>query len=213
MDSKRQHAARVLSKLKKKYKSEMRTALHHTSDWEMLVATMLSARTQDRQVNKITPRLFKKFRTINEFAVLKPEQLYPYIGSIGLYPSKAKNIVKTANMLKSTYNLKLPRTIAGLTTLPGVGRKTANVVLANAFGINEGMAIDTHCITVANRLKLVNTKDPKKIEQELMPLFENRDWGDVTHLFIALGRDTCTARVKYCERCVLKNMCPSSTAR
>jgi endonuclease-3 len=209
----KQYANEIISRLKRRYKSEMRTSLDHASDWEMLVATMLSAQAQDRRVNRVTPRLFKKYKRINDFAVLKPAQLYPYIGSIGLYRSKASNIIKTANLLKKCFNLRIPKTIAELTTLPGVGRKTANVLLANAFGINEGVAIDTHCITVANRLGLVDTRDPKRIEQRLMALFENRDWGNVTHLFIALGRDVCTARAKYCERCVLKEICPSSTAR
>jgi endonuclease-3 len=203
----------VISRLKKKYKKEMKTTLEHSSKWELLVATMLSAQAQDSQVNKISGPLFKKYKSIEDFAKLRPAQLYPYIGSIGLYRGKAKNIIKTAKSLKEDFGLEIPKTIKELTTLSGVGRKTANVVLANAFGINEGIAIDTHCITVANRLGFVRTKDPKKIEQKFMKLVDPNDWGNLTHLFISLGRDTCTARVKYCERCVLNNICKSSDTR
>lgn len=203
----------VISRLKRKYSKQMKTVLDHSNAWEMLVATILSAQAQDRQVNKVTGPLFKKYKNIEDFAKLKPRQLYPYINSIGLYRGKAKNIIKTAKVLKEDYDFKIPNTIDELTTLSGVGRKTANVLLSNAFGINEGIAIDTHCITVANRLGLARTKDPKKIEKRLMKLVDNKDWGNLTHLFISLGRDTCTARVKYCERCVLKDVCPSSDAK
>jgi len=204
---------KVLSLLKKRYSKSLQTPLDHSNEWQLLVATMLSAQAQDRQVNKVTKALFKKYNKIEDFADLKPSQLYPYISSIGLYRGKAKNIIKTAGILKKDFKLKIPTTIAELTTLPGVGRKTANVVLANAFDINEGIAIDTHCITVANRLGFASTKDPKKIEQTLMKLVDRKDWGNITHLFIALGRDTCTARKKHCERCILKRICPSSDAR
>ncbi|HII10420.1 MAG: endonuclease III [Candidatus Micrarchaeaceae archaeon] len=209
----RKYMNEVLALLRKRYGKRLRTSLDHSNEWQLLVATMLSAQAQDRQVNKVTKRLFSKYNDIEDFASLKPQQLYPYIGSIGLYRGKARNIVNTAKILKRDFKLKIPRTIAGLTTLPGVGRKTANVVISNAFGINEGIAIDTHCITVANRLGVANTKDPKKIEQGLMKITDKKDWGDLTHLFIALGRDTCTARKKYCESCILRHICPSSDAR
>ncbi len=209
----KKYMKKVMSLLKRRYSNSLKTSLDHSNEWQLLVATILSAQAQDKQVNKITKRLFNKYSSIKDFADLRPSQLYPYISSIGLYRGKAKNIVKTAVILKRDFNFKIPTTINELTTLPGVGRKTANVVLANAFDINEGIAIDTHCITVANRLKLANTKDPKKIEQALMRIAEKKDWGNLTHMFIALGRDTCTARVKYCDRCVLKAVCPSSEAR
>lgn len=209
----RKYMNEVLALLRKRYGKRLRTSLNHSDEWQLLVATMLSAQAQDRQVNKVTKRLFSKYNDIDDFASLKPQQLYPYIGSIGLYRGKARNIINTAKILKRDFKLKVPKTIAGLMTLPGVGRKTANVVISNAFGINEGIAIDTHCITVANRLGVASTKDPKKIEQGLMKITDRKDWGDVTHLFIALGRDTCTARKKYCERCILRHICPSSDAR
>jgi endonuclease III len=210
---KRKYIKEVIVRLKKKYKREMRTSLDHSSAWELLVATILSAQAQDKQVNKITGAMFNKYKTLNQFAKLKPTELYPYIKSIGLYKGKGKNIIATAKILETNFDSKVPKTIEDLTTLKGVGRKTANVVLANAFGINEGVAIDTHCITVANRLGLVKSKDPKKIEKTMITIVDKKDWGNLTHLFISLGRDVCTARTKYCERCVLKDMCPSSDAR
>jgi endonuclease III len=203
----------IIRRLKKRYSGNMQTMLYHSNPWELLVATMLSAQSQDRQVNKITGPLFKKYKNINDYTTLKPQQLYTYISSIGLYRTKAKNIISTAKILQSNFNSKVPKKMQDLVTLKGVGRKTANVVLANAFGINEGIAIDTHCITVANRLGLAKTKDAKKIEQNLIKITKKEEWGNLTHLFIALGRDVCTARTKYCERCVLKDICPSSAAR
>lgn len=173
----KKYMKKVMSLLKRRYSNSLKTSLDHSNEWQLLVATILSAQAQDKQVNKITKRLFNKYSSIKDFADLRPSQLYPYISSIGLYRGKAKNIVKTAVILKRDFNFKIPTTINELTTLPGVGRKTANVVLANAFDINEGIAIDTHCITVANRLKLANTKDPKKIEQALMRIAEKKDWG------------------------------------
>ncbi|MGI0100410.1 MAG: endonuclease III [Candidatus Micrarchaeaceae archaeon] len=207
------YMANVLARLKRKYKKEMKTSLDHSNAWELLVATMLSAQSQDKQVNKITGPLFRKYRTISDFAALNPRQLYPYIGSIGLYRSKSRNIVSAARAIRERFNSKVPSTMDGLTSLDGVGRKTANVVLSNAFGINDGIAIDTHCITVSNRLGIARTKDPVRIEKRLMNLVGRKDWENINHLFIALGRDTCTARAKHCSRCVLRDICPSSDAR
>ncbi len=213
MENKREYLKAVIRKLKVRYKSEMKTSLDHTSAWELLVATMLSAQSQDSQVNKVTRRLFRKYGTVSKFANATPKELYPYIGSLGLYRNKSKNIIATAKAISGSFNGRVPNSLEELTSLKGVGRKTANVVLANAFGINEGIAIDTHCITVANRLGLTRSKDAKKIEKQIMPILDRREWGNITHLFISLGRDTCTARSKHCERCVLKGICPSSTAR
>jgi endonuclease-3 len=209
----RAYAKEVMRLLRKRYGSKLRTTLEHSSPWELLVATMLSAQSQDSQVNKVTKRLFRRYADVNAYAALRPQALYPYIGSLGIYRNKAKNIVGSARMIVKEFGGKVPSTMKRLITLPGVGRKTANVVLSNAFGISEGIAIDTHCIVVSNRLGLVSTKDPEKIESVLMPLVPRSEWRDVTHLFIALGRDVCTARRKYCRDCVLNRICPSSNAR
>ena len=208
-----EYARRILRLLKAKYRKEMRTSLSHSNPWELLVATILSAQSQDKQVNVVTRELFRRYRKPTDYVRADGKSLYKYVKSLGLYRNKAKNIVSAARMIENEFGGRVPNTMEALTELPGVGRKTANVVLSNAFGINEGIAIDTHCITVSNRLGLVKTKDPERIEQRLMKLFPRGEWSNVSHLFIALGRDTCQARKKYCERCVLKEICVSSTIK
>jgi endonuclease-3 len=210
---KKDYARDILRLLKTRYADEMQTSLEHANPWELLVATMLSAQSQDKQVNKVTARLFKAYKKPADFARLDGRELYRFVRSLGLYRNKAKNIVSAAEIIETEFKGKVPKTMAGLTSLPGVGRKTANVVLSNAFGINEGIAIDTHCITVSNRLGLARTRDPEKIEAKLVKLFPRKEWSNVSHLFIALGRDTCQAKAKHCERCVLKRMCVSSTVK
>ena len=201
----------LLKRLKARYRSEMRTFLLHSNAWELLVATMLSAQAQDAQVNRITPRLFRRYKSVGEYAALKPSDLYAYTGSVGLFRSKSRNIVNAAKEIESRFNGRVPDTMDGLTSLPGVGRKTANVVLANHFKENQGIAIDTHCITVSRRLFLFRTRNAEKIERRLMEYVPRRDWGNINNLFIALGRDVCTARSKRCAGCVLNDVCPSST--
>ncbi|MCL4363409.1 endonuclease III [Candidatus Marsarchaeota archaeon] len=211
--NRRLYASHVLRLLKRKYRNAMRTGLNHENPWELLVATVLSAQAQDRQVNLVTPALFTRYKSIEQFASANPSSLYRYTNSIGLYKTKSRNIVNAARMLRDEFKLQVPHSIEGLIKLPGVGRKTANVVLSNAYGINEGIAIDTHCITVANRLGLARSKKPEVIEKILMAQYPKKEWQNVSHLFIALGRDTCTARKKICERCILKRVCPSSTLK
>ncbi|HVC57901.1 MAG TPA: endonuclease III [Candidatus Acidoferrales bacterium] len=211
--SKAEFLGKVVARLKRRYRAQMVTTLDHGTPFELLVATMLSAQAQDVTVNKYTPRLFKDYKRVGDFADATPSQIFPYIKNIGLFRSKGRNIVKMARMLRQRFGSRVPKTIEELTLLPGVGRKTANVVLSNAYGISEGIAIDTHCITVSNRLGLVRTTDPVKIEARIMKMLPSREWKDVSHLFIALGRDVCTAKAKHCERCVLRDICPSSTVR
>ena len=213
MDAAKKRAKIVLKRLEVRYRKYMRTELEHSNPGQLLVATLLSAQAQDRQVNKVTKTLFRKYGRVSDYCVLAPRDLYPYVKSIGLYRQKTKSIINAAKMIKKAFGLKVPNSMADLITLPGVGRKTANVVLSNAFDINTGIAIDTHCITVSNRLGFVRTRNPKKIETRLMKLFRKSEWGKINHLFIALGRDVCTARAKYCERCVLNDLCPSSDVR
>ncbi len=212
-ESKKRFAALVLHKLKQRYRKEMHTTLEYSNPWQLLVAIILSAQSQDAQVNKATKKLFADFPNVDAYAYIKEEALYPYIKTLGLYRSKAKSIVATAQAVKSRFNGKVPKSMKELLSLRGVGRKTANVFLSSYYNINEGIAIDTHCITVSNRLGLSHSKDPIKIEKSLMQLVEKKDWGNVTPLFIALGRDTCQARHKYCERCILNKICPSSSIK
>jgi endonuclease-3 len=209
----RAYIGRVIRLLKGRYASEMHTSLDYKTPFQLLVATILSAQSQDVKVNLLTPKLFRDYPDPKSYVGAKASDLYPYIRHLGLYQGKSKSIAKTANILCSRFGSEVPKTIEELTTLAGVGRKTANVVLSDAYGIDEGIAIDTHCITVANRLGLANTKNPVKIEKALMDIVPKAEWGDVSHLFIALGRDTCQARIKRCEDCVLKRICPSSTSR
>jgi endonuclease-3 len=203
----------VISRLKKNYPKELRTRLDYKNPWELLVATMLSAQSQDAQVNKVTPALFRKYPNLKDYLGESPSTLYPFVKSLGLYRNKSKNIIKAAHHIHSNFNDRVPTRMEQLTEIPGVGRKTANVVQGNAFEVIEGIAVDTHCITTANRLFLFNTKSAEKIERRLMEFVPRKEWINVTHLLIALGRDTCTARKKYCGRCVLKDICPSSDAK
>lgn len=205
--------AEVLSRLKARYRDSMKSSLEYSNPWEMLVATMLSAQSTDRQVNKVTKELFRRYSKPNQFARLSPQALQRHINSLGLYRNKSKNIIASAKMVMRLHGGKVPNKMNELVKLPGVGRKTANVVLSEAFSASEGIAIDTHCITVANRLGLVNSKDPEKIERKLMEKFPSREWRNVSNLLIALGRDACTARIKHCERCVLNDICPSSSLK
>ena len=211
--SRREFLGTVMSRLKRRYRRQMVTSLDHKSPFQLLVATILSAQAQDATVNRYTPKLFRDYPTIGDFADARPSEIFPYIRNIGLFRSKGRNMVKMARMLRERFHSRVPKSIDELTALPGVGRKTANVVLSNAHGIHEGIAIDTHCITVSNRLGLVRSRDPVRIEARLMKMLPRSEWQNVSHLFIALGRDVCTARVKYCDRCVLREICPSSTAR
>jgi endonuclease-3 len=200
----------IIKKLKNKYKNSIHTTLQYNSAWQLLVATMLSAQSKDNQVNKITKKLFKKYPDIKNYTNLDKRILYKYINSLGLYRNKAENIINAAKFIVTNYNGIVPDSLNELIKIKGVGRKTANVVLSNYFGKHEGIAIDTHCITVSNRLFLLNTKNQKKIENILIKHVPKKDWGIITNLFIALGRDVCTARNKYCKKCVLNNICPSS---
>ena len=203
----------ILSRLKKRYPEEMHTFLEHTNPWELLIATMLSAQAPDAQVNKVTPSMFKKYPNARNYIKLKPAQLYKYTKSLNFYKTKSKHVIEAAQYIEKNFNGSVPRSLERLMELPGVGRKTANVVLSNAFDKHEGIAIDTHCITVSDRLFLYKTESAAVVEERLMKIVPKSDWKNVNHLFIALGRDVCTARRKYCEDCVLKDICPSSTVR
>ncbi len=213
MDKDSRRIRRIMALLKRRYGAGRPAFLHFSTPWQLLVATILSAQAQDPTVNRATAGLFKRYPKVRDYASLRPEQLYKYVKSIGLYKGKSKNIVNSAKTIVREYNSDVPKSVDELVKLPGVGRKTANVVLANAYGINEGIAIDTHCIRVSNKLGFVKTNNPEKIEKRLMAIAPKSDWREINHLFIDLGRDVCTARKTYCDRCVLKKICPSSTVR
>ena len=182
-------------------------ALHHRSAWELLVATILSAQCTDVRVNMVTPELFRKYPTPAAFAALGPEQLEPDIRSTGFFRNKAKSLVGAAQRLLQDFRGQVPQTMEELLTLPGVARKTANVVLGTWFKKNEGVVVDTHVQRISRRLELTREEDPKKIEQDLMRLIPRGKWTDFSHQIIWHGRKTCVARKPKCAECPLEDLC------
>jgi endonuclease-3 len=201
----------ILKSLKKEYGGTPQTALHFSSPFELLVATILSAQTTDAQVNRVTEGLFKKYRTVQDFADTTPEKLAKDIRSVNFFNNKAKSINKAAKMILEKFGGKMPQTMMELITLPGVARKTANIVLSSAFGTDEGIAVDTHVKRLAKRLGLTKHDDPVKIEDDLMSITPKREWGNLSHLLIFHGRQICQAKKPNHEKCVLYDICPSRT--
>ena len=182
-------------------------ALKHNNAWELLVATILSAQSTDVGVNKVTPVIFAKYPTIQDFAALNPEQLEPDIRSTGFFRNKSKSVVGAAKKIVSDFGGEVPSDIDRLLTLPGVARKTANVVLGTWFGQNEGVVVDTHVQRVSRRLELTRNEDPKKIEQDLMHVIPRAKWTLFAHQVIWHGRKLCMARAPKCAECPLENIC------
>jgi endonuclease III len=182
-------------------------ALHHNNAWELLVATILSAQCTDERVNRTTPELFRKYPTGQAFAALQPEQLEPDIHSCGFFRNKAKAIIGAAKKIVSDFGGEVPSEMEQLLTLPGVARKTANVVLGTWFAKNEGVVVDTHVYRVARRLELTINTDPNKIEQDLMRVIPRERWTSFAHQVIWHGRKLCTARSPKCVDCPLENLC------
>jgi endonuclease-3 len=198
----------IMRRLKKKY-PDVRTALHFKTPFELLVATILSAQTTDVRVNKVTGGLFKKYTSLKDYTDSDPATFQNDIRSVNFYKTKAKNIRETAEMIIEKFGGKVPKTIEELIGLPGVARKTANIVLSGAYGLNEGIAVDTHVKRVAFRLGLTKNEDPVKIEQDLMPIVPRKDWGNFSHLLIFHGREICQAKKPNHGECVLYDICPS----
>ncbi|NUU99877.1 endonuclease III [Marinitoga sp. 1154] len=205
MKKSKKEIKKILEILEKTYPNST-TALKYKNTFELLIAVMLSAQTTDNQVNKVTPTLFSKFKTPEDFAKLKPEELEKYIKGVGLYKTKSKNIINTCKMLLEKYNGKIPETREELIKLPGVGRKTANVMLSVAFG-KDAIAVDTHVFRVANRIGLANGKNVKKTEEDLMKNIPQELWGKAHHWLIYHGRNICKARNPECEICSIKTFC------
>jgi endonuclease-3 len=196
----------VYERLKKLY-PDAHCELNHSSPFELLIATILSAQCTDIRVNMVTPGLFKKFPTPQKMAKAKLADVEDAIKSINFYKNKSKSLIACAQMLVGIHKNEVPQTLEELSQLPGVGRKTANVVLGNAFNINTGIVVDTHVKRTTNLLGLTKHQDPVKIELDLMKLFPNEVWTDLSHLLIFLGRRTCIARRPQCDLCVLKDIC------
>ena len=199
----------IYRRLEKEY-PEARTALNFSNPHEMLFATIMSAQSTDATVNKVTAKLFSKYRTLEDYANADPEELQADIKQTGFFRMKTKSIQGAARRLLDVYDGKLPDTMAEILTLPGVARKTANVVLGNVYGVVEGIAVDTHVGRLARRLGLTKETDPVKVERDLMRLIPRSKWMHVTYLFIEHGRKVCKAPVPRCEECVLNDICPSS---
>jgi len=203
----KERIAKVIELLEKQY-PEAKTALNYSNPLEMLVATMLSAQTTDVRVNIVTATLFKKYRTAEDYANANIKELEQDIRSTGFYHNKARNLQKCCRMLVEKYHSQVPRTMEEMLELPGVARKTANIVLNNSYGIVAGVAVDTHVRRVSQRLGLTGNEDPEKIEQDLMQITPKEKWMKLTDLLIFHGRQVCFARKPNCVGCVLNKICP-----
>ena len=201
----------ALRLLKESY-PDAKPALHFSSPFELLVATMLSAQCTDKQVNKVTDVLFKKYNTAEAFSQIDYETLEPFIHSCGFFRMKGHNILAMSRILTEKYGGEVPQTREELTALPGVGRKTANVVLSNAFGI-PAIAVDTHVFRVSNRIGLAEAHDVEKTEQQLMENIPEEDWSAAHHWLIYHGRLVCAAQKPKCEECTLREVCDFAVHR
>jgi endonuclease-3 len=204
------YALEVFSRLKRAY-PHARTELDYETPLQLLMATILSAQCTDKRVNMVTPQLFRTFPTAVSLAHAPPEELEEIIRSTGFFRNKTKSLIGLGKALVERHNGEVPDSMDALVKLPGVGRKTANVIMGNAFRKNEGVVVDTHVGRLSLRLGLTKQTDPVKVEQDLMPLFPREDWALLAHLLIFHGRRVCFARSPNCEMCVLNDICPSST--
>ena len=210
--SKRQRGVEFCERLNSMY-GEVECFLDHSSPFHLVISVLLSAQTTDAQVNKVTPELFRRWPTPFELAAASPAEVGEVIHSLGFYKSKAKHAVECAQMLVADFGGEVPATMEELTRLPGVGRKTANIVLNVSFGIVEGIAVDTHVNRIAHRLALspkTHEKEPLKTEQDLLKLLPREYWRDVNHQWIRFGREVCTAKSPKCDACPMTDICPSA---
>jgi endonuclease-3 len=197
----------IISRLKKRYPNA-KTALNFSNPLEMLVATILSAQCRDALVNIVTEKLFKKYRSVSDYAQVQPKELEQDIIQIGFYSNKAKHIINAAKLILQKHNGKVPSEMNLLLELPGVGRKTANVVLGNSFGIVEGIVVDTHVLRISYLLGLTKNKNPERVEQDLMAIIPRAEWFHFSHLLQAHGRTICIARRPQHSICPLDDICP-----
>ena len=207
-----ERAVEVCRRLDEKY-GPVECFLDHTNPFRLVISVLLSAQTTDAQVNRVTPELFRRFPTPEAMAAASPEDVAEIIRSLGFYKTKARHCVKAAQAIVADFGGEVPHTMAELTSLPGVGRKTANIVLNVSFGIVEGIAVDTHVNRIAHRLGLspkTHEREPLKTEQDLLAILPRELWGPVNPQWIRHGRDTCTARAPKCDGCVLEDICPSA---
>jgi endonuclease-3 len=207
--ARRLRTAEIIERLHAEY-PDAKCSLDHRNPYELLAATILSAQCTDERVNMVTPALFDRYPAPADMAQAVPEELEELIRSTGFFRNKARSLLGMATAVTEQHGGAVPAEMDALVNLPGVGRKTANVVLGNAFGLNEGVVVDTHVKRVSGRLGLTRETDPVKIEADLVKLVERDEWTDVSHLFIYHGRAVCKAPTPRCEVCVLSDICPSS---
>lgn len=204
-----QRIQHIMELLEKEH-PDAKIALHYGNPLELLVATILSAQCTDKTVNEVTRTLFKRYKSAQDYACANTKTLEREIRSTGFYHNKAKNLKGAAQVLLKEYGGEVPKTMEELLTLPGVARKTANIVLSNAYGIIDGVAVDTHVRRLAQRLGLSENDNPNKIEQDLMRLLPKEQWPRLTDLLIFHGRRVCNAKKPLCEKCVISRLCPSA---
>lgn len=209
MPEKKQRIKKIMILLSKKYKNP-KTALNYKTPHQLLVATMLSAQCTDKRVNEITKDLFKKYKKAKDYAKTETEEFEKDIRTTGFFRNKAKNIIGSSKIIVEKFRGRVPDAMEKLITLPGVARKTANVVLAEVFSKNEGIAVDTHVMRLSQRLGLSENSNPEKIEKDLMEITEKKDWGKLSNLLISHGRIICSARNPKCGACILNKDCPSA---
>lgn len=205
--------ARKIWRTLKKLFPRAKIALRYRNPWELLVAVILSAQCTDKKVNEVTEKLFKKYPTLDDYVHASLAEFERDIRPTGFYRSKAKNILASAKIIQQRFHGKVPCTMDDLLTLPGVARKTANVVLGNAFGKVEGIAVDTHVARFAQKFDLTDFSDPSKIEKDLMQIFPQKQWFEITYLFIEYGRNICPARKHPCEEHPLTKIFPQGAQR
>jgi endonuclease-3 len=201
---------KIVSLLRREYPS-IRTALEYRTPLQLLISTILSAQCTDKRVNEVTKTLFKKYRGAEDFANASQEEFEKEIRSTGFFRNKAKNIIAASKRICGAYKGKVPDSMDELLTLPGVARKTANIVLSSAFKKAEGIAVDVHVKRLSNRLGLSKKTDPVKIEKDLMEIVPVKDWIDFNYLLVDHGRKICIARKPLCPECVLKKLCPAAS--
>jgi endonuclease-3 len=208
-EARRERAAAVFALLEAEY-PEAHCELDYQDPYQLAVATILSAQTTDERVNQVTPELFRKYPDPDSLASADQAEVEAIIRTTGFFRNKARNIIGFARAVVADHQGEVPRSMAQLSALPGVGRKTANVILGNAFGIDEGVVVDTHVNRLSNRLRFTRQEAPEKIEQDLMALFPSERWTLLAHLLIWHGRRVCEARRPRCESCAVSHLCPSS---
>jgi endonuclease-3 len=199
----------IIELLEKEY-PDAKTALKYSNPLELLVATILSAQCTDKRVNAVTKDLFKKYKTPKDYADADLSELIEDVRPTGFYRNKARNIQKSCRLLVEKFNSKVPNTMDEIVELPGVARKTGNIVLSNAYGVIEGIAVDTHVRRLSQRLGLTENKNPDKIERDLMEIVPKAQWERITDLLIFHGRNICVARKPKCNICILNKICPSA---